>query len=442
MLLLYTPRITKRKKYSVELVIYNLCGYKYEITDNQEYFLNYEGAKINYSKERLASDELFFSSDDLLDEKGVKSKNPKPVLFDDYDENIYTIFQINNSESALPFDPFAASFYFVSRYEEYLPHTKDIHGRFEADQSLAYKAGFLEKPVVNHYANKVDQLIKEKFPFIKPAKKNSYRFLPTYDIDQAYAYKGKDIFRIAGGYIKSLIDRDFESIRQRTKVLTGREIDPYDTYPFQLELHNRFGIKPYYFFLVGDFGLNDKNPSIYNTVYQNLVKKLGDYAFAGIHPSYASNQKPEKLKEEIWRLTSILNREIKSSRQHYLKLDLPHTYHRLIQQDITKDFTMGFASHIGFRAGTCTPFFFYDIKNETKTSIKIYPFAVMDGTLKDYMNLDINTSIRKVKKLVDEVYNVKGTFITLWHNDSLCECGRWKGWKDLYVKIFKHAAEK
>ncbi len=438
MLLIYTPLITRRKKYIFDLIIYNLCGFKYEITDKSENYICYEGPKINYSRQPMADDELFLFSDGLLEEKGVKHKEIKPVLH----ENINTIFPSDHTDSALPYDPFSAAFYFVSRYEEYLPHKKDKFGRFESGQSATYRNGFLEKPVVNHYAQRIRNLINDKYPGIKPVRYNKFRFLPTYDIDVAFAYKGKGFFRTIGGYIKSLIKRDLKGIEQRTKVLTGRETDPFDTYSFQLGLHEKYGIKPYYFFLLADYGLKDKNLPVNNNVYQKLIKKMGDYAVIGIHPSFASNIYHNKLKEEIKRLSSILNREIKHSRQHYLMLDLPGTYHRLIKEGITNDYTMGFATHIGFRAGICTPFYFYDLENESITNILVNPLAVMDGSLKKYMKLDTHNALERVKKLIDQVYEVNGTFVTLWHNESLCDSRGWKGWKKLYSEIFKYAAEK
>jgi len=438
MVLLYTPKITNRKKYIFDLIINNLCGYKYEITDNRKNYINYEGPKINYSKYPIARDELFLFSDGLLEEKAIKQKDIRPVLY----ENLHIIFPSAHTDSALPYDPFSAAFYFVSRYEEYLPYEKDIFGRFEANQSIAYKHGFLDKPVVNHYALRISQLLHKKYPGIKPAKFNKFRFLPTYDIDGAYAYKGKGVIRTFGGYMKSLIKCDFKSIEQRTKVLTGRETDPFDTYSFQIELHEKTGIKPYYFFLLADYGAKDKNLPVNNIVYRKLIKKIGDYTVTGIHPSFASNNDPGKLKEEIRRLSSILNREIKHSRQHFLILDLPDTYHRLMHEKIDNDFTMGFASHTGFRAGICSPFLFYDLKNDAVTNIMIYPFTVMDVTLKNYMKLNIQNSYQKVIKLIDEVYDVNGTFITLWHNESLCDCDQWKGWKELYLNIFNYAAKK
>ena len=69
-------------------------------------------------------------------------------------------FSVNNS--VFPFDPFAASFFMISRYEEYLPHIKDIHGRFEAKESLAFKNNFLEKPIVDIWINLIKKELVEK----------------------------------------------------------------------------------------------------------------------------------------------------------------------------------------------------------------------------------------------------------------------------------------
>src|SRR3972149_4750237 len=110
---------------------------------------------------------------------------------------------------------------------------------------------------------------------------------------------------------------------------------------------------------------------------------------------------------------------IKNSRQHFLKLTLPETYRNLIDLDITDDYTMGFASQVGFRASICNSFNFYDLDMELETNLKIHPFAVMEGTLKNNMNIHRDDALQKIKQLIDEVKTVNGQFISLWHNDTL-----------------------
>ena len=83
-----------------------------------------------------------------------------------------------------------------SRYEEYLPHVKDVHGRYTAPESLAYNHGFLEKPVVDIWAYKLLAILKKKFPDYK-YQERSYEYVSTIDIDNAFAYKHKNFIRSA-----------------------------------------------------------------------------------------------------------------------------------------------------------------------------------------------------------------------------------------------------
>ena len=52
-------------------------------------------------------------------------------------------------DNIYPFDIFSAAFYLISRYEEYLPHEKDSHGRFSHTSSLAWRENFIHMPLVN-----------------------------------------------------------------------------------------------------------------------------------------------------------------------------------------------------------------------------------------------------------------------------------------------------
>jgi hypothetical protein len=103
---------------------------------------------------------------------------------------------------------------------------------------------------------------------------------------------------------------------------------------------------------------------------------------------------------------------------------------------------MGYAQHCGFRAGTCTSFYFYDLDFEIQTPLKIYSFAVMDGTLKDYLFLSNRKALLKIKSLADKVKSVEGTFISLFHNETVSEMGRWKSWSKIYKEMLKYVSTK
>ena len=145
----------------------------------------------------------------------------------------------------------------------------------------------------------------------------------------------------------------------------------------------------------------------------------------------------EVLKKEKERIEKIINVPTKYSRQHYLRVSIPETYQNLIDLEIEEDYSMGYADSVGFRAGTCTPFYFYDLDFEIQTPLKIYPFTLMDTTLNDYMQLTPKQSLGKIAELLKEVKAVNGTFITLFHNESMSGYLRWRGWSRVYETMIK-----
>lgn len=434
MLLIYTHKITHRNKYMFNLIFKDVLGVDFNLTTDVDELKRYEGAKLSYTHNPIC-DELFFISRTLLFESGITEQNISV-----FENNYNPMFFATGKASAMPFDVFAASFYLVSRYEEYLPHIRDEHDRFDAKDSLAFIAGFLEKPLVNIWAIQLKQLIKEKYPSLV-FPKIKFEFISTLDIDNAYAYREKGFTRSLGGYLKSLSIGNFSEVTERTRVLLGLEKDPYDTYDFQLEMLKKYKFKSIYFFLLGDYGPNDKNLPIESIKFQSLIKMLADYAQVGIHPSYGSNNSKQQLKKEIGRLSHVLHRDVTQSRQHFLKLRMPDTYRNLIEFDITDDYTMGYATQVGFRASICTPFNFYDLDTETETKLKIHPFAMMEGTLKYRMKIHPKDAIVKIKQLIDEVKAVDGVFISLWHNDTVNNRKIWRGWKTVYEDMVIYATQ-
>lgn len=433
LLLIYSPKISSRSKYIFRLFFREMLQLNFRLCSDIAEFTAYKGPKFSYAGQPVG-EELFFFAAGLLFESGIVVQE---ISFSQC--RGLPCFYPAKRKSALPFDPFAAAFFLVSRYEEYLPHIKDEHGRFSSTQSMASLHGFMQKPLVNIWAAWIQEILSQHFPSIK-LHQPVYRFIPTIDIDNAWAYKRKGFIRIGGGMIADLLQFDFKKFRERTYTVLGMKNDPYDTYDYQVELIHRYQLEPIYFILMGDYATWDKNVPYQNKAFQSLIKFLADFGEVGIHPSYASNQEPLKLRLEINRLSGILHREIRSSRQHFLRINLPHTYQRLIDLDIRDDYTMGYPDQPGFRASICTPFFFYDLDLEIETPLKLHPFCLMDGTLKDYMKLQPEETYPLITKLIDEVKAVRGEFITIWHNESFAENDRWKGWRKVYEFILDNAA--
>jgi hypothetical protein len=214
--------------------------------------------------------------------------------------------------------------------------------------------------------------------------------------------------------------------------------DPYDTFDEMEKIHSGRGLQPIIFFLTSGYGRYDKSISPQNEIFRKLVGQTMKFGSPGIHPSYRSAGNPKMLQKEIRRLSSIAGTGILDSRQHYLKFNLPESYRLYLEAGIRQEYSMGFASRCGFRAGTSKPFNFYDLEKETETPLKVIPFQVMDRTLKDYMKLSPESALQKIRKLSDAVRLVKGTFVTIWHNDAFSDQGEWQGWKEIYLEMLDY----
>ncbi|MDA9340217.1 polysaccharide deacetylase family protein [Polaribacter sp.] len=432
MILVYTHKITPRIRYIFKHILTRTLLIPVSFTTKIEEFVAHNGPKITYTKSPLGN-EFFIKSNALLFEQGV---NDLEINIQKWEE--VPCFFAAGGKSAIPFDLFAASFYLISRYEEYLPHVKDVHGRYTAPESLAYNNGFLEKPVVDIWAYKLLAVLKKKFPDYTYLER-SYEYVSTIDIDNAFAYKHKNFIRSVGGFVTDLFKLRLFNIWNRLTVILKITKDPFDNFQEILSIKKAKDIKTIFFSSIGDYTTFDTNVSPAKNKYRLLIKNLADYAIVGLHPSYFTMKDAVMLKKEKERLENITNAPVIRSRQHYLRFNLPETYQQLIDLEIEEDYSMGYASTVGFRASTCTPFYFYDLDFEIQTPLKVFPFALMDTTLNDYMKLTPKQSLGKIRDLRNEVKAVNGTFITLFHNESLSNHLRWKGWKRLYESMIKIA---
>lgn len=435
MLLVLTPQITNRLRYIFNLMFFDLLGLEPVFTTSHDEFTAFSGAKLSYGV-NVSDSELFFASNRLLFETGISACEINCFS----PSGTKAFFPVYQKTSALPFDVFAASFFLVSRYEEYLPHMRDEHGRFKAAQSEAFSNGFLRKPLVNLWSLELKKILEARFPGLE-FRLPVFRFIPTIDIDAAFAYKHKGLTRAVGGFIRALNNRDYREFRERLGVLFGHRPDPFDTYRIHRELQKKYSLRAIFFILLADYGPFDKNIPVHNRYFRQVIREIADYAEVGIHPSYASAGNAAVLQREISRLAAILHRDITKSRQHFLRLEMPLTYRNLIHCDILEDYTMGYAEEPGFRASICTPYHFFDLDLDTESPLVIHPFTVMDGTLNDYMDLTPAQGLQVITQLLNEVKAVGGTFISLWHNSTLNDQKHWKGWLKVYEAMIRMAVK-
>jgi len=426
--IVFSHTITSRLQYILDFLGKETIGKPFYAINDIEAFRQYAGPKINYSKERITESEYRIQNIELLFEKGCN-------------EQKIECFEINNckaffkTEGDFPFDIFAASFYLLSRYEEYLPHQKDIYGRYAHENSLAFREGFLHLPLINVWIEDFKEALESKFPELT-SHHLSFIFLPTYDIDEAYSYKHKEWWRTIGGIMRSMANGQWSIVAERSKVLLGTRKDPFDSFQWMDQLHQQFGLQPIYFFLIPNKGSRyDKNISPSKRSMQELIREHSERYSIGIHPSWQSGDDPEKLKLEILKLGHISGKQITSSRQHYIRFTLPGTYRQLIDLGIESDFSMGYGSINGFRASVASPFFWYDLEKEEQTKLLLYPFCFMEANSFYEQELSAERAFEELKDYFDIVRSLNGTLITIWHNSFLGTAKQFRGWRELYKKF-------
>ncbi|MEP4947120.1 MAG: hypothetical protein ABJU26_06200, partial [Flavobacteriaceae bacterium] len=197
MLLIFTHKITNRLSYTARQIFEKILGIDITFTTKVEDFIKHSGPKITYSKQPLQN-EFFIRSNDLLFEQGINDFN---IKISDWDG--IPCFFSTDAKSAVPFDVFSASFFLLSRYEEYLPHVKDSLGRFPAQESIAVQNHFLELPVVDLWAYKLLGTLKEVFPNIEH-KKKAYRFTSIINVTTSHCYAFRGLVRNIGGFFYDL----------------------------------------------------------------------------------------------------------------------------------------------------------------------------------------------------------------------------------------------
>jgi hypothetical protein len=434
MLLFYTEKITPRLKYSAKALLKQLLGLEISIITDKEDYLQSTLPKINYSKNPLQSG-IYIQSANLLFEHDIFEQEFHISSTDKGEPLLYS----SGKQSQLSFDPFASTFFMLTRYEEYIPFIADEHNRFPAKESLLSKKGKLHLPVVNIWANILAEKLLEFYPNLS-IKKPAYRFTNTVDIDNAYAYLGKGIMRTFGGIFKDIFSLNFSELAQRTQVLMGNQKDPFETFDHVLSLQEKYGFETIYFALFSTASKYDRNLSLYSPRLQRYLKSINDFCTVGIHPSYRSNNDPKVAEEELLRLEEVLNTDVIHSRQHFIKLSFPETYRNLIDLEIEHDYSMGFAAESGFRAGICTPFTFYDLELEVETKLTVHPFPFMDGTYIYYQQTSPKDALAEILNYIEVYKQYGGEFIPLWHNRIFSEKDPlWKGWNEVYEEMIKAA---
>jgi len=427
MLLIYSLKTTQRITYIFKHICFRILGIEVNFTNVIEDFIAYSGPKLSYGKKELG-DELFIQSTELLMQDGFESID---ITVKDWGET--KCFFAVGKNSSLPFDIFAASFYLLSRYEEYLPQVKDEKGRFLASESIAFKAEFLQDPVVDIWAYKFKDLVLQTFPDIKYcARKPCVHTI--INASQPLLYKNKGLLRTLIGFLNDLFSFNLKSIFDRSTVLFGFRKDPFNTFNWIINSVKKSKSSLTVFFLLGASKIFEESLNSQKESFKLLIKNVSDYQEIGLIFSDEALNSSAVLNEEKEKIEAITNRTLRRSMNNEYLVSLPHNYRNLIELEIATDFTMVYENVIGFRASTCSSFLFYDLDYEIVTPLKIHPISL---TAKGLNKIPTSKKTETIQKMMESVKKVNGTFSMIFDNYNFMDSKKNTVLKTIFSEINK-----
>ncbi len=432
MVTVFADSITPRLTYTLSFIFQQYYQVEYTIAESHKQFTQATGIKINYASNNSVVADLHIIPHGLLFENEIKEqaesiewRGNTPMLF------------VNSAESgSYSFDIFAAIFYLVSRYEEYLPYSADMHGRYQAKDSIACREKFLHRPLVNEWLESFGEQLSKKNPAFRPVTQR-FKFQPTFDVDVAYEWQFDFLKNTV--HALSLMTRRQITTSEVLKIAFTSHPDSFDIFSQLEDWHHQYEINPIFFFLVAKTRAGyDENNAPTNPKFQTLLKNLNEKHDIGLHPSYFSEME-EKLAAEKFFLESILNKQVSKSRQHYLRLQFPAMYRKLIASGITDDYSMGYGTVNGFRASFARAYFWFDLERNRETTLRLHPFAFMDSNAIFHEKLTPGSALQELLQLYYTTRKIGGTFITVMHNHFMGK--RDSAWQEVYKNFLLEIAD-
>lgn len=412
MLLIYTHRISNRLRYITQQCIENILKLDFELTTSVEDFIKHDGPKITYAKQPLQN-EFFIESHPLLFEKGVRAID---ITAGDWNDIPY-FFGVGE-KSKIPFDLFAASFFLLSRYEEILFHVKNPKNDFKAELSVLHKIDALKRPLIDLWMNAFYLSLQEHFDQI-PERDSEVNYELSLNVVQAFKYSGRGLMRHLTESLGDLARFNFNTIKRRFAVWTGRIEDPFLIYNDLINRLESSDIKLRFFFEYSKYLFEDQNISRFRSSLNRLIKSVADYKTVALSISHLGLQDSNALERERLELTKQIHRPIWYALHSKLNLRMPHYYKRLIDAELRDDFSMGYADKIGFRSGTSSTHFFYNLDVEMVQPLKVHPFVMTNQVFKN--RRAAKQAFSDLRAVVNETQKIGGNLRFVFSNEFVAE---------------------
>jgi len=345
------------------------------------------------------------------------------------------------------YDILGLTYWMLTRQEEIGRTDLDVHGRFPATASHAYRHGYLERPIVDEWLHILGQVITRTWPHLTLTQ-HQFSMKVSHDVDTPSRYgfaSVKGLLRVMGGDV--LKRGDLKSamkapwIRLNTRSALHPD-DPFNTFEWIMDLSDKHGLTSAFYFICGRTSNMDADYEPEHPAIRTLMRRIHQRGHEiGLHPSYNTYRHPEAIAAEAKRLRKIATEEgIEQAqwggRMHYLRWEQPTTLRAWADAGMNYDSTLGYADRPGFRCGTCFEYSAFDPVAGEILKLRVRPLVVMECSVMDACYLDLGSgdaALEKFRELKNCCRALRGTFTVLWHNSSLNQRS--------YTKLYKYVLE-
>lgn len=425
MLLVHLDSAGPRQRFIARHLLERMLGWSLRFTSDAAEYRAHQGAKLHYGRTMHDGEGVVIRPALALEDIRSGMKLPTPSLSDG-------VPVIHGD------DPFANAFTLLSLVDELSATERDHHGRVPSSALYLVRHHVSELAVVDRWALRLADQLRRYDPQL-PAPSRQFRHVLTVDVDNGFRYHGRPLWRQVGAGLRDLVRGRTADALERALVCLGRSQDPFDRYADLASLASSAQLHRTIAFLLMRGGSAYDHAVPDDTRFQQRVRSMRGAVELGLHPSYHSSTEPTIAAEDRQRLMAVTGEAPRLNRQHFLRWRLPDTLRALLDAGFTEDHSLGFTDRLGFRAGTCTPFPYYDLERDEETALMLWPFACMDSALYDRMGIDASTASDHIQPIIDEVSYVQGTFISTWHDRFLSDSGEWKGWWQVMQQTVAHA---
>jgi peptidoglycan/xylan/chitin deacetylase (PgdA/CDA1 family) len=442
----YPCNYTHEKEYILDIIFAEFLGLDFESTPdavdsiisiyldngnilelNDCFFSNAYRLNKSYLEESFIPSEIVHLDLKNAPENNIIGLYGKPIV------------SIKSNKIYCGIDIFASSFYMLTRWEEYVIKKRDNHGRFPVQSSLAYKHGFLSRPIVNEYVEVIWHWLTI-LGITQARKLRQFEFINTHDIDRICLFETKlDI--IVKPVKALLVEKSLASfvyhLKLAIKSLKGK--DSYLSFEYLMDSSEKCGVKSHFFFMGALKKTKYNNGyNISDRFVKDIIKRIIKRGHTiGIHPSYDTLNNQKLFRTELDSIRDVSDTEVICGRQHYLRFELPATWQNWENNKLQWDSSLAYSEQEGFRCGVCYSFSVYNILSRVKLKLREKPLTIMDATLCVQRKMSPRVADRVISYYIFKVKKYSGEFVFLWHNSSFDYMG-WRNYKEVYDRALSN----